>query len=374
MAFSQGVAQTVHITTLDGADPVAPTNPSVTVSLDGGATFEAPDNAAVTTAYGISLALSAAETARAAVLVRVTADNADSQVAAYYFEDAYTATRAGYLDAAISTRLPATWAAGVTLLKDWLGILAGKTADATTLAEVNATTAGATYANTTDSLEAIQAALPASGTGAFPITLYVKAGAVPIQGAKVRINATGGDCVLTTDSAGAVALSLDAGTYTAYVGTAASYTPSASYTVTISALGAVTAPTGGILTVTAAALPTPSDPDCYVLYGTETDEQDLAFGAAAVTVKVIELTAEGRVDATNNRFRSIMGRSDTTDASGQWSLDIPIQAFTAGAYITLRRTWTDAASVAQAEDWIAQLAAPSAGTSVCWSDLSPREV
>ena len=213
-----------------------------------------------------------------------------------------------------------------------------------------------------------------AGSGAFPITLYVKAGAVPIQNAKVRINATGGDAVATTDSAGSCVFNLDAGTYTAYVGTAASYTPSASYTVTVSALGAVTAPTDAILTVTAAALPTPSDPDCYALYDTETDEQDLAFGAAAMTVKVIELTAEGRVDATNNRFRSIMGRSDTTDASGQWSLDIPIQAFTAGAYITLRRTWTDAASVAQSEDWIAQLAAPSAGTSVCWSDLSPREV
>jgi hypothetical protein len=93
-----------------------------------------------------------------------------------------------------------------------------------------------------------------------------------------------------------------------------------------------------------------------------------------MTVKIIGLTAEGRVDATNNRFRSLMGRSDTTDASGQWSLDIPIQAFTAGAYITLRRTWTNAASEAKTEDWTAKLVAPSAGTSVCWSDLSPREV
>ena len=98
MAFTQGVAQTVHITTLDGADPVAPTNPAVTVSLDGGATFEAPDNAAVTTAYGFSLELSAAETARDMVLVRVSADNADAQVVAFYFEDAYTAQRAANLD------------------------------------------------------------------------------------------------------------------------------------------------------------------------------------------------------------------------------------------------------------------------------------
>lgn len=45
---------------------------------------------------------------------------------------------------------------GITLLSKWLGIIAGKTADAGTLAEVNATTAGAGYLNTTDSLEAIR--------------------------------------------------------------------------------------------------------------------------------------------------------------------------------------------------------------------------
>lgn len=218
------------------------------------------------------------------------------------------------------------------------------------------------------------AALLTDGDGAFPVTLYVKAGTTPIQNAKVRINATGGDCTGTTNSAGAVAFNLDAGTYTAYVGTGASYTPSASYTVTVSAAGAVTAPADATLAVTAVALPTPSDPDCYTLYDTETDEQDATFGASAMTITVIGLTADGRVDATNNRFRSIMQRSDTTDASGQWSLDIPIQAFTAGAYITLRRTWTDAASVAQSEDWTAQLAAPASGVSVCWSDLSPYEV
>ena len=104
MAFTQGVAQTVHLKALDGEDPVPTSNPAVTVSLDGGATFEATDNAAVTTAYGVSLELSAAETARDMVLVRVTADNADAQVVAYYFEDAYTPQRAENLDAAVSSR------------------------------------------------------------------------------------------------------------------------------------------------------------------------------------------------------------------------------------------------------------------------------
>ena len=200
MAFTQGVAQTVHITTMDGADPVAPTNPAVTVSLDGGATFEAPDNAAVTTAYGISLALSAAETARAAVLVRVTADNADSQVVTYYFEGDYTATRAGYLDAAISSRLAATWASGVTTLKNWLGLLAGKAADATTLAEVNATTAGATYANTTDSLQAVRDALATVGSTTTTI------GGTTVVDGELRLEVPRGDSytlvVTATDSAG----------------------------------------------------------------------------------------------------------------------------------------------------------------------------
>ena len=45
---------------------------------------------------------------------------------------------------------------GITLIAKWLGLLAGKTADAATLAEVNATTAGADFSNVTDSLEAIR--------------------------------------------------------------------------------------------------------------------------------------------------------------------------------------------------------------------------
>lgn len=43
---------------------------------------------------------------------------------------------------------------GITLLARWLGALAGKTADTTTRTEINATTAGAGYNETTDSLEA----------------------------------------------------------------------------------------------------------------------------------------------------------------------------------------------------------------------------
>lgn len=49
----------------------------------------------------------------------------------------------------------ATILSGITSLAKWLGLIAGKTADSATLAEINATTAGAGYVNTTDSLQAI---------------------------------------------------------------------------------------------------------------------------------------------------------------------------------------------------------------------------
>lgn len=311
MAFQQGIAQTVHIVTLDGATPTAPTNPVVTVSLDNGATFEAPDNEATTTAYGIALTLSATETNRDLVLVRVASDNCDTAIQTFYFEADWTATRAGYLDAAISS-------------------IAG-------------------------------------GTGAAAITLYVEDGdSNPIAGAAITVPGAG---TLSTGALGSATFNLDDATYSVTVRSSSAYTPAASYSVVVSG-GAVTSPAGGVLTVTAIALPTPSSPSCYALYDTETDEKDAAFGASGMTVTVTGLSTEGRVDATNNRFRSVMGRSATTDANGQWSMDIPIQAFTAGAWLTLQKSWTDAAGVAQVETWKVLLSVPASGTQVCMSDLS----
>jgi hypothetical protein len=53
-------------------------------------------------------------------------------------------------------RITSTLFSGITSMASWLGALAGKTADASTLAEIQSTTAGATFANSTDSLEAIR--------------------------------------------------------------------------------------------------------------------------------------------------------------------------------------------------------------------------
>jgi len=53
-------------------------------------------------------------------------------------------------------RITSTLFSGITSMASWLGALAGKSTDASTLAEIQSTTAGATYANSTDSLEAIR--------------------------------------------------------------------------------------------------------------------------------------------------------------------------------------------------------------------------
>lgn len=120
-----------------------------------------------------------------------------------------------------------TWStlfSGITSLANWLGTLAGKTADTTTRAEINATTAGATYNETTDSLEAARDNIGTAGagltgigtgTGTYACTWTVNDGTTALQNATVSFRLNG---VLkgtgTTGVAGTVAMSLDAGTYT----------------------------------------------------------------------------------------------------------------------------------------------------------------
>jgi hypothetical protein len=68
-------------------------------------------------------------------------------------------------------------------LPDWLGALAGKSADAVTLAEINATAAGATYDNTTDSLEALADTKAEPGDAMDLVAGAVDATAVAASGA-----------------------------------------------------------------------------------------------------------------------------------------------------------------------------------------------
>jgi hypothetical protein len=74
---------------------------------------------------------------------------------------------------ALVNRIPATLFAGITSLANWLGAIAGKTADSTTRSQINATAAGASFNETTDSLEAIRDrgdAAWTSGGGAGGVT------------------------------------------------------------------------------------------------------------------------------------------------------------------------------------------------------------
>jgi hypothetical protein len=109
-----------------------------------------------------------------------------------------------------------------TKLWNWLGALAGKTADSATRAEINATTAGAGYDETTDSLEALRDRGDAAwitgtsgGTGTYACTWTVNDGTTALQGATVAfwlngvLKGTG-----TTSVTGTVSMSLDAATYT----------------------------------------------------------------------------------------------------------------------------------------------------------------
>jgi len=65
------------------------------------------------------------------------------------------ATVDGNVDTLVA-RITSTLFSGITSMASWLGALAGKSTDASTLAEIQSTTAGATFANSTDSLEAIR--------------------------------------------------------------------------------------------------------------------------------------------------------------------------------------------------------------------------
>ena len=118
------------------------------------------------------------------------------------------------------TRITANLFSGITYMKNWLGTLAGKTADATTLAEVNATTAGASYSNTTDSLEALRdrgdVAWAGSGggmTGAYAITITVTDGTSPVPGALVRLKAGAAEDLKKTNGSGVAVFSADNNTY-----------------------------------------------------------------------------------------------------------------------------------------------------------------
>jgi hypothetical protein len=104
------------------------------------------------------------------------------------------------------------------------------------------------------------------------------------------------------------------------------------------------------LTVTANTRPTPASADNYKLLGEERKvKADAAL--ASVTITIVGLSSEGRTDATANAQRAENADFTTSDALGQWDLDIAKTAVAAGARLRLKKNWTDAAGVAQEETW-----------------------
>lgn len=148
------------------------------------------------------------------------------------------------------SRITSTLFAGITRLSRWLGAMAGKTADSSTLAEIQATTAGAGYNNATDSLEGIRDRGDAAwvtgsggggggtGTGAYTLTITVDDGTTVLQNASVRLTEGVTDLVGTTDASGVVTFSVDAATWAVAITKAGyQFTPT---TLAVSASDAVT--------------------------------------------------------------------------------------------------------------------------------------
>jgi hypothetical protein len=97
---------------------------------------------------------------------------------------------------ALLNRIPQDIFTGITRLARWLGILAGKTADSATLTEIQATTGGAGFNNTTDSLEAIRdrgdvAWIGGAGNGEFQLTITVSDGTTGVANCRVSLVGTG---------------------------------------------------------------------------------------------------------------------------------------------------------------------------------------
>jgi hypothetical protein len=214
-----------------------------------------------------------------------------------------------------------------------------------------------------------------AGTGAAAITLTVEDGSGnPVQGVPVTLQASGGVNVQVSDENGEVVFNRDDGSWAYVIADTAAYT-GASGTVVV-ASGAVTAPAGGILTVTAISLPVPTSPDCYLLYAQErkADDGDAAFGAGEVTVKVLRIEFPGRLDSAASSVRTVVGEEYQTDASGVWSFELAKTAFASGALLVLERAWEDAEGNPDSEIWQVTLddAAATVDDQICLADLAIR--
>ena len=216
----------------------------------------------------------------------------------------------------------------------------------------------------------------AAGSGSHAITLYVKdEDGNAIAGAAVSIPTAGTQT--SAASTGAVNFNLDAGTYTATIRSSAAYTPDVSYTVTVNASGAVTAPADAVLEVASASLPAPTSPDNYLLWCDETqvDYGDVAFGEGEMTVEIVRMSQAARKNVDDNKYRSFVQRKFSTDANGQWSIEIPKDVVEAGGTLTLRRQYTDENGYPVTEDTTVILDADMAedDDTLAWTSLQSTD-
>jgi hypothetical protein len=184
------------------------------------------------------------------------------------------------------TRIPATLFAGITSLAKWFGLLAGKTADAGALAELQATTAGASFSNTTDSLEAIRdrgdaAWVGGLGSGDYQLTLTISDGTNGVSGARVSLVGTG--LGATTGTSGIIRFNVSGlTTYSVRVAPPSNFQSPADTSVVVG-----TANVSQTITLTANAPINPSAaPKCNVALPV-TDGAGTALTGAKVSIEFI---------------------------------------------------------------------------------------
>lgn len=210
---------------------------------------------------------------------------------------------------------------GITLLAEWLGLIAGKqTGNSTARTELRATGAGSgTYDETTDSLQAVRDRGDAAwvtgsgggGSGAYTYTVTVTSnGSTPVNGARVRLTGGAEDRLLTVGADGVAAFSVDAGSYTLSI-TASGYT----YTPTTVAISASATAT---VTLTAVSIPPAADASQTTAYTTCRDGQGAAESGAVIDFRFVGKSDDDSYDRTNF--------SATSNGSGLLTISLPKSA------------------------------------------------
>lgn len=217
------------------------------------------------------------------------------------------------------------------------------------------TTVGSVGKRIADYLDAAVSSL--IGSGAVTVTVTVTDGTDPLEGVPVTIRdqaeAARVAGPINTDASGEAVFYLDDATAYRAIPRTTLFLTGGAQNFTTAGATAVTC------TMTRAALPTPTDADCYLLHNQERRiEGDVAY--AGIEVYVQDLHWYGRQDAAADAIRSPIGTTYTADADGLWSFEIAKAAFDAGAVLTLVRTRWMADATTQTETINAVLDADAA--------------